>query len=66
MALVILTVRANCASIAFSLRRGPIECPKQLAFQEIENLGADTMVEEDSEEDEEDAGPAEEWPALPS
>jgi hypothetical protein len=51
--------------LAFSLRRGPIECPKQLGLQEIANLGAEIMAEEDSAE-EEDAEPEEEWPALGS
>ena len=55
------------ASLCRSLRRGPIECPKELAMAEIANLGAG-LVEEEDEESEEEVGaePEEEWPALGS
>ena len=50
-----------------SLRRGPIECPKELAMAEIASLGAGLLEEEDEESEEElEAVPEEEWPALPS
>ena len=50
--------------IAPSLRKGPIECPKEMGLQEIA-AGGESLLEEDSEEEavgaimEED-----EWPAL--
>ena len=49
-----------------SLRRGPIECPKELGMAEIQSLGVVALEEEEEDSDEEAAAePEEEWPALP-
>ena len=50
-----------------SLRRGPIECPKELGMAEIQSLGVGALEEEEEEDSNEEAAaePEEEWPALP-